>query len=116
MPDIERLDPAGHLSAAVAFDKLVFVSGQVAEKLDEGITAQTQSVLAKLDRLLNRAGSDRTRILFAQIWLKDIGDRDAVNAVWSPWIGAHPSARACVQSALANPKMLIEIAAIAARN
>lgn len=114
--EIERFDVAPHLSHAIRYNGLVFVSGQVCDRLEAGIEVQTREILAKLDKRLRAAGSAPDRILFAQVWLKDIKDRDAFNAVWIPWIGSTPSARACVEARLADARMLAEVALVAAAN
>jgi enamine deaminase RidA (YjgF/YER057c/UK114 family) len=67
-------------------------------------------VLAQIDNLLERHGTDKTRLLQAQIWVKDIRDREALNEVWVDWLPADGApARACVQADLANPRLLVEI-------
>ena len=82
----------------------------------QDITAQTKDVLAQIDALLETHGTDNTRLLQAHIWLKDIADREAMNAVWSAWLpeGQAP-VRACVQSVLADPRYLVEIMVTACR-
>ena len=74
------------------------------------VVGQTHEVLAQIDAILETHGTDKTRLLQAQIWLKDIRDRDAMNSVWSAWLpeGGAP-ARACVEANMADPKILVEI-------
>ena len=74
------------------------------------MTGQTKQVLAKVDALLETHGTDKTRLLQAQIWVKDIRDRDAMNAVWTAWLpeGGAP-VRACVEANMADPRLLVEI-------
>ena len=81
-----------------------------AKDLSKDVTGQTKEVLDQIDALLETHGTDKTRLLSAQIWLKDIRDRDAMNAVWSAWLpeGGAP-ARACVQANMADPRHLVEI-------
>ena len=81
-----------------------------AQDLSKDITGQTKEVLDGIDALLETHGTDKTRLLQAQIWVKDIRDRDAMNAVWSAWLpeGGAP-ARACVQANMADPRHLVEI-------
>ncbi|HET8996568.1 MAG TPA: RidA family protein, partial [Acetobacteraceae bacterium] len=71
---------------------------------------QTADVLAQIDDLLEQHGTDKTRLLQAQIWVKHISDRGAMNEVWTPWLppGGAP-VRACVQAELASPELLVEI-------
>ncbi len=113
---IQRLGTTERMSAAVSFTNLVFLAGQVPGDRGEDAAGQTRQVLAKIDRLLASAGSDRSRILSAQIWLKDIdADFAAMNAVWCEWLpaGCAP-ARATVEARLASPNVLVEIMVIAA--
>jgi enamine deaminase RidA (YjgF/YER057c/UK114 family) len=79
------------------------------------IAGQTANLLAGLDRLLHQAGSDRSRLLMVTIYLADMGDYDAMNAVWDAWLpeGCAP-ARACVEARLANPAWRVEMAVVAA--
>ncbi len=112
---IERFEPNQRMSQAVAHGGLVHLAGQVAGEV-EGITAQTEAVLAKVDGLLAGAGSSKSRLLSALIILPDIGDFDAMNAVWEAWIDpANPPARATIGAALAAPEFKVEIVVTAAR-
>lgn len=110
MSRIIRTDASPVLSKAVEYHGFVFTQGCVAQDLSKDITGQTEEVLAAIDELLERHGTDKTRILQAQIWLKNIADREAMNAVWSRWLpeGQAP-ARACVQAEMADPRYLVEI-------
>ena len=110
MSKILRTNPNPILSAAVEYHGFVYTQGVVARDLDLDVEGQTRDVLAQLDALLEQHGTDNTRLLQAQIWLKDINDRDKLNTLWSAWLpeGQAP-ARACVQGILADPRMLVEI-------
>ncbi len=110
MSKIIRTEPSPVLSKAVEYHGFIFTQGMVARDLDGDVRAQTRDGLDQLDVLLEEHGTDKTRLLQAQIWLKDIGDREALNALWSAWLppGGAP-ARACVQAVLADPRMLVEI-------
>lgn len=79
------------------------------------IAGQTANLLAGIDRLLHQAGSDRSRLLMATIYLADMADYDAMNAVWDAWLpeGCAP-ARACIQARLANSAWRVEMAVVAA--
>ena len=116
MSDIRRIDPGPRLSEASVFGNRVYLSGMVPEDTSLGITMQVQQALGEIDALLKRAGSDKTRILNAVIWLADIDDFAAMNAVWDSWVvpGQAP-ARATVQARLNDPNMKIEIMVVAAR-
>jgi enamine deaminase RidA (YjgF/YER057c/UK114 family) len=110
MAKILRTEPNEILSKAVEYHGFVFTQGMVARDLEGDITAQTKDVLDQLDTLLEIHGTDSTRILQAQIWLKDIGDRASFNALWQAWLPAGEApARACVQAVMADPRMLVEV-------
>ncbi len=116
MSRIIRTDANKVLAKAVEYHGFVYTQGVVASDLSGDITAQTKDVLAQIDALLEIHGTDNTRLLQAHIWLKDIADREAMNAVWSAWLpeGAAP-ARACVQAVMADPGYLVEIMITACR-
>jgi enamine deaminase RidA (YjgF/YER057c/UK114 family) len=110
MSRIVRTEPSAILSKAVEYHGFVFTQGMVPRDPTADITGQVKDVLAQIDALLEAHGTDNTRILQAQIWLKHISDRPALNAVWSAWLpeGCAP-ARALVQAELADPAWLVEI-------
>lgn len=110
MAKILRTEPNAILSKAVEYHGFVFTQGMVARDLEGDVTAQTRDVLDQLDALLETHGTDSTRILQAQIWLKDIADREAFNTLWQAWLPAGEApARACVQAVMADPRMLVEV-------
>jgi len=115
MTDLSRIDPGPRLSEASVFGNRIHCSGMIPEDLSQDIAGQTRQVLAEIDSLLARGGSDKTRILSAVIWLTDIGDFADMNKVWDDWIvpGQGP-ARATVQAKLSDPAMKIEIMVVAA--
>ena len=112
---IERIESGPRMSQAVVHGDTVYLAGQVGEPGDD-VTAQTKTTLAEIDALLAQAGTDKSKILMATIWLADIADFEAMNAVWDAWVpeGTAP-ARACVETRLAHPEMRVEIAVVAAR-
>jgi enamine deaminase RidA (YjgF/YER057c/UK114 family) len=112
---IQRLQVGKRLSGAVVHNGLVYVSGQVPEDGTADITVQTEQVLAAIDRLLREAGTDKSKLLWAQIFLPDMKDFAAMNAVWEKWVvpGQTP-ARATVEAKLANAAYKVEIMATAA--
>lgn len=117
MTDIKRIVPGQRMSQAVAYGNLVFLAGQVAQRAaGASVTEQTKDILARIDELLAEAGSDKTKLLSATIWLTDIATFNEMNAVWDPWVapGSTP-ARACVEAKLAAPQYTVEIAVVAAR-
>lgn len=111
----KRLHVGPRMSEAVVHNGTVYLAGQVADDPGDDTGGQTRQILAAIDRLLAECGSDKTRILSAQIFLADIADFAAMNAVWDAWVPAgHTPARATVESRLASPKYRVEIKVIAA--
>lgn len=112
---IQRIDAGPRMSEACIHSGLVHLAGQVPETLDADIQTQTEEVLAAIDALLAQAGSDKTRILRAQIFLADIADFAGMNRAWDAWVvpGQAP-ARATVEARLANPGWKVEIVVTAA--
>ncbi|MCK0168013.1 RidA family protein [Jannaschia sp. S6380] len=111
---IERKHTRDRMSQIVINGDTIYLAGQVGE--GETVADQTHDCLATIDGLLAEAGSDREHILQAVIWLADMGDFDAMNAVWDKWIPlGHAPARACGESRLAAPRYRVEITVIAAR-
>jgi enamine deaminase RidA (YjgF/YER057c/UK114 family) len=110
MSKITRQGSNAILSSAVEYHNFVFLAGMTADDLSLDITGQTKQVVAKITAALEANGTDNTRLLNAQIWLKDIRDRDAMNKCWVEWLGdAGRPARACVQANMADPRHLVEI-------
>ena len=113
--DIQRFNIGKRLSEIVVHNKTVYLAGEVADDTSADITAQTEQVLAKIDRSLKQVGSDKTRLLSAQIFLPDMKDFAAMNAVWEKWVVAGQTpARATIEAKLANPAYKVEIMCIAA--
>ena len=116
---ITRHHTGKRMSEAVVFtpagERLAWLAGQVAADPSVDLTAQTTSVLAQIDALLAEIGSDKTKILSATIYLADIKDFAAMNAVWDAWVPqGHTPARATVEANLAAPAYRIEIQVVAA--
>ena len=115
MSSIQRFDVAKRLSEMVVHNGVAYLAGQVPGDATQDITGQTTQVLAAIDALLARAGSDRTRILRAQIFLADLADFDGMNKAWDAWVPAgNAPARATVQARLAKPEWKVEIVVTAA--
>ncbi|MEE3120124.1 MAG: RidA family protein [Pseudomonadota bacterium] len=114
---IERFHVGPRMSQVVVHNGTVYTAGQVAQNAGGGtVTAQTEDILAAIDGLLANAGSDKSRLLSATIWLNSMDDFAEMNAVWDAWVasGATP-VRACVESPrLASPKYTVEIMVVAA--
>ncbi|RBI75823.1 RidA family protein [Roseovarius sp. TE539] len=115
MSDITRHHVGARMSQIVIHNGIVYLAGQVGSPGDS-VGDQTRACLDKVDALLAEAGSDKSRILSATIWLADMGDFAAMNAVWDSWVapGAAP-ARACGEAKLALPELAVEVMVIAAR-
>jgi enamine deaminase RidA (YjgF/YER057c/UK114 family) len=112
---IRRLKPGARMSQAVAHGGALYLAGQVADDTKADVRGQTQQILAKIDRLLAEAGTDKTKLLSANIWLADMSSFAAMNEVWDAWVAqGHTPARATVESKLAGPQYLVEIGGIAA--
>jgi enamine deaminase RidA (YjgF/YER057c/UK114 family) len=113
---IVRHEPSSILSQVVEANGFIFTAGILAGDTKQDIKGQTQQCLKELDRLLKLAGSDKSKIVSATIWVSDIRLRDPMNEVWTPWTGGKnlPS-RACVEAKLADPRALVEIRAIAVK-
>jgi enamine deaminase RidA (YjgF/YER057c/UK114 family) len=107
---IQRYEVGPRMSQAVVHGGIAYLAGIVADQLVPSVTEQTQQILAKIDRLLAAVGSDKTRILKANIWLADIARFGEMNAAWDAWVAKdHPPARATVEARLATPDYLVEI-------
>ena len=113
---IQRLRIEKRYSEIVIHNGTVHLAGQLADDYDGDIREQTRQTLANIDRYLAEAGSDKTRILSVTIYLKDMADYAAMNAVWDAWVaeGAAP-ARACVEAKLYDPRVLVEMMVVAAQ-
>lgn len=114
---IERIGAGPRMSKAVVHGNTVYLAGQVADQTKgKSVGEQTKEILSIIDGLLAQAGSDKTKMLSATIWLSDISTFAEMNAQWDGWIvqGATP-ARATVQAQLAAPEYKVEIAVIAAK-
>lgn len=113
---ITRIEAGKRMSSAVVHEGRVFLAGQVAEvNAGKSVGEQTREILATIDKLLKKAGTDKTRILSANIWLSDISTFAEMNAEWDKWIVAGQTpARATVESKLAGPQYKVEIMLTAA--
>jgi enamine deaminase RidA (YjgF/YER057c/UK114 family) len=104
------------MSQMVIHGDTIYLAGQVASNPDGDTAAQTGDVLAKIDALLNEAGSDKSKLLSATVYLADMRDFSAMNEVWDAWVApGNPPGRTCVQARLARPNIRVEITVIAAR-
>ena len=110
---IQRFEGNGRMSNVVINNGVMYLSGQVCAEGD--IKEQTAGVLAKIEDLLNKYGSDKQHLLSVTIYLRDMKDFEAMNSVWDAWVekGFEP-ARACVEARLAREHLLVEMSVVAA--
>ncbi len=116
MSDIKRIASNPRMSGAVAYGGLVHLSGQVAiDNRGGSVTDQVTEILDRIDALITEAGSDRSRLLTANLYLADMASLPEINAVWDTWLapGAAPT-RTTIQTVLASPQYALEIAVTAA--
>jgi enamine deaminase RidA (YjgF/YER057c/UK114 family) len=113
---IQRLEVGRRMSQAVVHNGTVYLAGQVAaDAQGRSVREQTVSILGRIDALLAAAGTDKSRLLSATIWLTDMGKFDEMNSVWDAWVSpGNTPARATVEARLAGPHYSVEISVIAA--
>lgn len=113
--DIARIDQNQRRSRAVIHNGTVYLTGQVADDTSADIAGQTRQSLAKVDDLLRQAGTDKSRLLTAQIWISSMEHFQAMNAEWDAWVApGHAPTRCCGEVKLAGPAYLVEIVVSAA--
>src|SRR5258706_12237649 len=112
---IQRMNVGKRLSEVVIHGNTIYLAGEVPDDTTKDITGQTEEVLAKIDKLLKQTGSDKTKILSAQIFLPDMKDFAGMNVAWEKWVvpGQTP-ARATIEARLANPPYKVGTRCIAA--
>ena len=115
MSELQRFDVGPRMSEMAVHNGVAYLAGQVASDSSLDAAGQTANVLAQVDALLERAGTDKSRILMAQIFLADVADLPAMNAAWDAWVatGSAPP-RATVEARLAKPEWKVEIVVKAA--
>jgi len=107
---IKRIDVGPRMSQCVVHNGVAYLAGVVAKDTSANVKGQTQQILAEIDRLLKEAGTDKTKILKANVWLSDIATFAEMNAAWDAWVPkGHTPARATVESRLATPAYTVEI-------
>jgi len=112
---IKRIEPLAHLAKAVVCNGLVFVAGQSAEDDSQPMAGQMAQVLAKIDQYLAAAGSGKSKLLSATVYLSDMAQKDEMNKHWIAWIDPdYPPARATVGTKLGTAGKLVEIMVTAA--
>jgi enamine deaminase RidA (YjgF/YER057c/UK114 family) len=112
---VQRFDVGARLSEMAIHNGVVYLAGQIPEDPNLDIEGQTLQVLQAIDRLLERAGTDKRKLLMVQIFLVDLKDFEGMNRVWDNWVvPGHTPPRATVQANLASPKWRLEVVATAA--
>lgn len=107
---INRYQLNDRMSQIVVHKDQVLISGQLAPRPEEDALGQTRDILARIDDLLNQAGTDKSRVLSANIWVSGMEHFAAMNDAWEDWIDPeNPPVRACVQAELMTPEYLVEI-------
>ncbi|SIS43251.1 RidA family protein [Neptunomonas antarctica] len=111
---ITRLETQQRMSRIVIHNDTIYLCGQVGADANTGIQEQTRTMLAKVDALLEQAGSDREHVLSATLYIRDMKDFSAMNEVWDAWVPeGYAPARACVEARMARPELLVEVSVIA---
>lgn len=112
---VQRFDVGRRLSEMAVHNGVCYLAGQVAADDSQDVAGQTRQVLAAVDALLARAGTDKSKLLMVQIFIKDLADFTAMNEVWEAWLpaGCAPP-RATVQAHLAKPGWRVEMVVTAA--
>ena len=110
MSEVQRFDVGPRMSNMAIHNGVAYLSGQVPSDANLDAQGQTANVFAQVDALLTRAGTDKSRILMAQIFLSDLGDFPDMNAAWDSWVAdGHTPPRATVEAKLARPEWKVEI-------
>ena len=113
---IERHEVGPRMSQCVIHNDTVYLAGQVDREAAPTAREQTERILARIDKLLETAGTDKSKLLSATIWLSDMRFFSELNEVWDAWVSpGNTPTRACVEASLAAPKYLVEIRVTAAR-
>ena len=110
MSGIRRTEPGPILSAAVECQGFVYLPAIAARDRTLDVKGQTADVLAHIDELLERQGADRSQLLQALVWVRNMADREAMNEVWSGWLPKDSApVRGCVQAELGLPDALVQV-------
>ena len=115
MSNIKRVNVGKRLSDMAVYNGVAYLAGQVANDTKQDVTGQTAQVLAAIDALLAEAGTDKTRILMAQVFVANITEYDGMNMAWEAWVPAgNAPPRATIEARLAGPYYKVEIVVTAA--
>ena len=120
MADIRRIDitqpPGPRMSRAVVHGDRVYLAGLTAADTTQDVQGQTRQILERIDHYLREAGTSKSNLLTANLWIKDMALFRDMNAVWNDWVDPqNPPCRACVRADLARPEVLVEIMVTAAK-
>ena len=117
MSKIDRFENGPRMSRVVVHNDTVYLAGLTADAtVGKSVAEQTKEILDKIDGLLAKGGTDKTKLVQATIWLQDIRTVDEFNKVWDAWVvGGQTPARACIEARLQSPAKAIEIQVTAAR-
>jgi len=117
MSEVKRVNPGKRMSEAVVHNGVAYLSGQVPHDASADVEGQTRQVLQTIERVLHDAGSSKSRLLTAQIFLANIAEFDGMNRAWDAWVAdVQPPTRATIEARLANPDFKVEIVVTAAVN
>lgn len=115
MSDIKRFNVEKRLSDMAVYNGVAYLAGQIPENTDQDITGQTAEVLQIIDRLLAEAGTDKSRILMAQIFVANMQEFPGMNKAWDAWVAdGNAPPRATIEARLANADIKVEIVVTAA--
>ena len=115
MSNIKRINVGKRLSDVAVSNGVAYLAGQVPDDTTQDITGQTKQVLATIDQLLAEVGSDKSRILMAQVFVANIAEFAGMNTAWDAWVAeGNAPARATIEARLANPNIKVEIVVTAA--
>lgn len=115
MSEIKRFNVGKRLSDMAVYSGVAYLAGQVPDDTTKDIVGQTKEVLAIIDGLLKEAGTDKSRILYAQVFVANMKEFDGMNQAWDEWVaGIQAPPRATIEARLANPDVKVEIVVTAA--
>jgi len=114
--ELQKINKTHRMSRIVVHGETIYLCGQVCKDSTKGIKEQTATTLEKIEELLASVGSDKSKLIMVQIFVKDMADFAGMNEVWDAWVDQeNPPARACVEAAMARPDLLVEMVVTAAK-
>ncbi len=113
---IKRLHPGPTLCRAVEYGNLVFIAGTTATNRSVDAKAQTEEILKKIDDLLAECGTDKSKLLSANVWIAEMSEKPLMDAAWQAWVDPNNKpVRACVEAKLGTAETRVEIMVTAAK-